>query len=1819
MAEKLSDRLRTEGVLAHVPVDQNITALLEATQIEPDAVQPGPAETGTSTIGIVENKALGFFDLNLTPPLPNMPYRLSFEGPPAGRTGFRFAYALSQTPPPKKLFEFIGKVPNFLRAASEEPGGETLQPDPDPTHKVSLTGIELALVIKGSAGGEANMMLSPSLEGPDGLVVLGLDPPTVALGSTGFGLKIDAGIAFDDAVDAVAPGTTMIDGVAVRTPADDPAWRGTVVRNARLYLPEGVPFLGGHAVDAHIEIGIDPTPGLDLVIETKVPAKEGRPEIDVRIECHDPTATGMAAFVPTLVEAAMTLPLDQREEAFDARSIKFAAGKPVTVRARFSRSPHAATPQTDLTLAVESQGSDGILSVSTETGGTGAKAIVTAGALLTAIVADKNIGERQPGGDETGVWLHALLVAASGLSVFLQDKGGKIVLHGAKLKTEGASLPVGGKVELDLDYSVDVVVDTFDVGVLSIGMRPEQPMKVRVRQVFLTVDPSKSGLDMIRLGIDQASLEIEDPGGWTVNSPGSLFDVLGTRSGRGSMWIEVDLRFRLDLGPIKVSGATVRGVLDDAGHVGAELSGIDANIDLSPTIKGSGAFQLLKPVGPADPPGFGADLSVAILPIGVDAEASLELKGKLVALSLACDLPGAVPLANTGLGLFGLGGVFAANGRPRHYDPQGVDRGQDIVTYQLNWDYDQPNAFEPEVGSFTFGLEGVIGTAPDLGFSFSARAGLFLTTPDIVVRGALTGKVLAPRVTESRPGGGEPDLGVSAKGVVVVDLNAGVVIGIEGKFTIPNLVEVIIPIGASFPTKSHDWYLYIGADGAKEPAAEGRGIGPVRATILPGVLDLGADAYLMFRGKGITNWPRGENKVTVADGFLLAFGFDFQAVFGLKPVVWAEVHAGADVLITTSPLMLAGFGGAGGSLHLGPVSVGVDANIEIRLAEKLPTYVYAELCGHVDLFFFSVSGCVDIEYNNKRDLSVPFPTEHPLDRIEGGAQKDAAVLCADRYSVIAPLARDIAGATTFWPDVLPHFTFAVAPDLADGFSPQFGGLATPPWGESAKPLGSDLLQYTWTLTGLKLFDVTGGAEVLVPGSFSGEWQYGKFGDAGGQAEAAELILLTPEPAVWIDRMVDGGEGAPHDPLQDIARICQGEVKALPGWALGGKADPTAPAPVLPPDPLSQDPVQSVFQATAQLGCNRFTGSLDIYSAQRIEPPLHYEPARRVAIDGHAIQDRPFDAYLQLGFVNWPPGFDFNPINRAQFMHTLALDTDDAITGARLWIVVDRDRFNASRVLFRASDNQQRPLQLMASIDLPGQDLAILLTPSVGDPISGLRLTWPSGVRLGILGLGGVTETARKAAEERNKGRAAAAQRAADGARNNPPPPDQAPNPSSRCVLEPGRTYRIDVEMTWAGTLYERDGNGRKSVASGPAPPDNAKYDPLATGKPEDLKDTKRSYFFKTAPLPDPGPPPVLAAPRFGESLHFAWYKQKQDLFQPEMLQRHLTGYEPAQSEPARFRNDPLRAHFDVGHVALLASRYKYNLKLGVRRLDVPGNEGNPVLLAASFAALKDARFAGGADPRRIAVYQTSPCALPRPGLTMEAPSELAALAWYEVFVLAQSQRAQVADGQLPGVSFRTSRWKAPDDMMAALHFPKVGVGDPPNPTGDLEVHSDAALGRPVVEGEDAAFDASLDALGLEGWPPVGDSPRVSVLWRRGDPAAPPVWLCAGILIESPEPIHRPGRVHVEGLRLLEGLAAGVASFDIRRRDRVGGRLLFMTATPFRPIPFLPRPGPPPRSRLPLFALDWRDFGPGTPDGGSPFTGNLALPLAPSFASEGDTG
>lgn len=1766
----LQTRLDASGVWRSVLRSGAAQGFLTTIQLGPldPLVAPDPdREEGTATLGVMEN-LLGAFRLNLVAPLQPRRCVLRLSGPAASRTGFRFAISLNEGPQ-QRVLELLDSLPGHgLRAAVRNTSADAEWLDGIPgAPPVVLAGAAVWLVLRGEPGKSVEVLISPNMDPPDDVVVLRLQPSTVLVGGTGFGLEFKDGIAFDDADDAVPPGKTVIDGVVIDTPADRAEWRGIAVRTARFYLPKGVPFLGGHAVDAHVQIGRAPTPGIDLLILAKVPPQGQRPGIEVRIECRDPTAVGLDGFVPTLVEAVMELPLAGRTEAAPGGPLTFGGGKPVKVRARFSRKPAASgtAPSTELSLAIESQGPDGLVKIDSATGGLGAKVAVTAATLASALVADGS-----------GTAMHAMLTAAVGLSSFLE--AGQLVLHRAEILTSGSAAPVGKAVQLKIDYSVAAVVTGIDVGVLAVQMNPQQPLRVRVREVVLTVDPEKSGLDMIGLDYTKSSLEVEDPGGWKVKGLDNLFDVLGTRSGRGSMWIEVDLRFKLDLGPVKVSGATLRATLDDKGKLSGSMRGLDASVALAPLITARGGVQLTEH-------GFRAALSGSIEPLGVTASADVETVDAMVKLALGVDLPGPIPLANTGLGIYGLGGVFVANGRPAPVPP-----GADAIKFQLDWDYRNAGSFVPS-SDFSFGLEAVIGTAPDMGFTFSARAGIFLTTPDIVVRGSLRGVAMAPRVTIARD---EPIAKLlEVKGAIVIDPKDAVTIAVDGIYEIPHIVVTHVPVAARFPTTNGaNWFIHFGSDGwAPGPGveSEGREAGPISSTLFPEILGQSSDAYIMFRGNGVTDWPRGGNdsgglKVTCGPKtFVSAFGFGFNAVWGLKPIVWAELFARADVLFSTQPTTMAAMGRVGGGLHVGFFSVGVDATVFVVLMEKQDPYLHAEVCGTIDLFFHEIHKCVAISYNGEPSATLPPPDAHPLD----GPQS----VVDDRYQVIVPLfgtREEASEVNAVWPDAIPLLSFITAPKLSGGYA-QFPKANAYPGGNRAKPQGGDLVSYDWELTELTLVDATDAAnEKVVPGTLSAAWLDGKFGDAGGQAQPAELALLTPFGDLWFDALPDAGKSLEHDPLGTRAGICQLHATARLGWAPGGSASVCGDGWALPPDPLSVDALQSQVHAQLELRWIPSSGSsgfvLDHLSIQLVPARVAYAMPRVRPLAAPADFDgRRFTALLDVGGSVLPAGTvpDLPQLFSGPTQQLRAAFAEP-LRQARLWLVIDRAAWAPQRLRVVDDLGVAWPADKVETLD--ADRVAVrFASPGAGEA-KGLAVTHPIGIRLGVLGIGGVTRSAALAADARN----AATQAEADllAKANDNGPSKGGSSSTERCVLEAGHLYRIDVTMRWSGSLFKRDDKGNKVVVAQKA----AGPDTIAPTRP---------YWFRTAK-----PKPVDKLAKLATVERYAQIQRKRDFFHPAMLERYLLGYEPAQSELFRFANDPVRAYFSVGHVGALAATYDYKLGCGLRRLDAPQSVEPDQVLKATLGWATAAAFLSGPTAIRAEAYATSVCKMPPPNAMLQAPMQLSRLSWYEVYALAEATKAGVVDGRLPGVSFRTSRWTGGADMLNGLNFARVVAGKSTGrATGGAMIRSsDAVLAPMQVAGDDAALDAFLDRLGLDGWPTAAE-PRISLLWRQQAGA----WRCAGVFIESPEPIHRPGRFEVDALALTMGAAGHAVAFDIRLRDRSGSRLLFATTTPFTPVRVLPL-----RS-LPLLQLQCRDL----PIGGAAvaLSGSLTVPLQPSFAEE----
>jgi hypothetical protein len=493
-----------------------------------------------------------------------------------------------------------------------------------------------------------------------------------------------------------------------------------------------------------------------------------------------------------------------------------------------------------------------------------------------------------------------------------------------------------------------------------------------------------------------------------------------------------------------------------------------------------------------------------------------------------------------------------------------------------------------------------------------------------------------------------------------------------------------------------------------------------------------------------------------------------------------------------------------------------------------------------------------------------------------------------------------------------------------------------------------------------------------------------------------------------------------------------------------------------------------------------------------------------------------------------------------------------------------------------------------SVDLPtGETAGIYHNPDIDRTVSQLTVDYAIGQRVSIAGVAGFTVSAMNAARQESEARLREVARKAAAAKADLNTSAAAPHTDhERTILRAGRLYRIDLEMVWAGELFEQTEAGGTNLLARVAfgAPSSQEYKP----KNQPLRPTPRSLFFRTADKPK-----LQSVAKYGEFAYADHLFRQQAVFQPEMLQRYLAGYEPAQSEEHRFCGDPLRAHFLQSHVARLADAYGFTLMVSQRRVDRPGPKyAQPNLFAPVWTTATNDNFLAKTDRVRADFIAASVCQQPRPGATATVDTPLEPQALYEVYVLAKSQKASFADGRLPGVTFTTSRWITAEDMFVGLGLSVAGLA--PNPErivqGDLAIAAPASLASAVIEGDDQAFQDALLALGIEAWP-ISEAPRLSRMWLSDGAGG---WLFAGLMLESPEPVHRPGRLELQNLTL-----AGVA-FDIRRRDRSGARLLYLTSKPFQVLA--------PAS----VELNARSTLRGTT---AAISGSFVLPQAPEFAEE----
>jgi hypothetical protein len=943
-------------------------------------------------------------------------------------------------------------------------------------------------------------------------------------------------------------------------------------RRVDIYAIGGTPAPGSTRPDDNTTVGaalrrsLVPAAGRDpAAVPPGSPAMDYR--VKLRIVWDSPTVSQLSDAIPTLAEAEFAwtpqqAPLPTMPNGGGDVEL---SREVLTVFVNWTHDPR--TGYTKAALGIRSEGDpDGLISTTT-------KPLVTALAFGPALLSGVNADTDLIG---SGARIAALLGAVAFSEVDLG--GGPLVGDGSKAAVTSAAFETEMRSIADPAAAMQLRVVTDYVctlhingGVLGIKTAADKPMKIRYKRVGLQYDTAKEGWERFGLVYDTTSMEIEDPGRWQIEGVlGSLLRIVEVAMGRGSVWIEGRIAIALQIGIIEISEAIIRLTFRDGQALpDFELRGFVLKADIPQVLKGEGRLRI------EDGGLIRAGVEAELIPLGLGVEAALAMgmppeiaPSIFLSLYLGVQFSTPLPLAQSGMAIYGFKGLFVMNGQRK------LPANPDPVGRELDWWRTPPEQkYEPHKDQFALGVGVVVGTLPDVSFCVSCAGMVVVAFPDVeVILGVDVNIVEVPDTEVSDEGGASGTI----TGLIVIDDEA-VKLAVSAQYTIPSVLEVKVPFSGFFPYPGtgKKVYVRIGSDGQ---VAFGRFGEPVTLKLLPGTIDVQAWTFLMIEEGGLPSLG-GDVRFTF-DGFAVGFGAGFEIKWAAGPI---KLEASAKVLVGfgTAPLLLKGGIFVRGELDLVVISISARGELILearQIGNDIAIRIDGEFCGEVDLFFFSISGCVGVSFDFGPNMTPPVPPS-PVkgisltdrrDRIMGVAGTGAplaapvAVAPADpsdpaQVAAAAAASAGVNGNNTVWPDTAPviHFSHYV-----ENAMPGFAQFTPGPTPTQPKWTGSSQLKYAYRLDSVQLKKRSDGTLVAGTKPLQSVWTSTPYRqpDASGGAnplpsehEGPNLKLLDWNPWAWVVNMSNGGAGQPGAPADTVGTICDPKPQPARACVLGRDA------------------------------------------------------------------------------------------------------------------------------------------------------------------------------------------------------------------------------------------------------------------------------------------------------------------------------------------------------------------------------------------------------------------------------------------------------------------------------------------------------------------------------------------------------------------------------------------------------------------------------------------------------------------------------------------
>ncbi|PEC65014.1 hypothetical protein [Bacillus toyonensis] len=545
--------------------------------------------------------------------------------------------------------------------------------------------------------------------------------------------------------------------------------------------------------------------------------------------------------------------------------------------------------------------------------------------------------------------------AAGGLAASKLISTQSITLYGGELRVHD---PNGKNPEAFLFFDLETEINLNVMVGNEKLLATRRPLKVRHKAIGLRLDFESGSPLQLHPVFDPAqgfSLDLSDPGLFDI-IPGGLGDIVQPerariarekQSNKSSLNFEVDLVLSADLGVVTVDRSSIRVPLVPS-KLPPTITALGVHIDVPGALSGGGYLKLL-PKG-----GFSGSFDVSLpSPLGLRVAAGLSIEKAFdqesqkqvtaVLSTFDLEMPVPIPIANSGLGLFGFLGLFAM-----HYM-----RNQSDTETALDWYKNaKGNATDIEqwkvkANAWALGLGAVIGTVEG-GFLVNAKGMIVIELPGPSFLIIMNASILEQRPpTKTKPG--EPLKTGDYLATIEIRpkdfLRMGILINYE---TIKPLLEVRVPAETYFDFQdTSNWNL---------------DVGKISAMASVKFLDvLRADGYLEIHGNGINHVPPGP-----LSGFSVAAGVRAAFTWGPKDIgLFLKVAAQADVGISFKPLLIIGDMSLRGELHLFIVSIEVAAAAKVIISPPDGFFISANVCGSVDFSFFEVDGCVTLQLGSE--------------------------------------------------------------------------------------------------------------------------------------------------------------------------------------------------------------------------------------------------------------------------------------------------------------------------------------------------------------------------------------------------------------------------------------------------------------------------------------------------------------------------------------------------------------------------------------------------------------------------------------------------------------------------------------------------------------------------------------------------------------------------------------------------------------------------------------------------------------------------------------